>query len=708
MIRKILSACVLLFLFAANSFPQGYLVIGKDSTYIITDSLYFETDEVVVTGTRVNKKIIDIPYPVTRISNAEYRFEKKTSINDVLTTVPGVFMQSRYGNHDVRISIRGYGSRSNSGIRGVRILLDGIPESEPDGQTRIEAVDFQSVGSIEIVKGNSSSLYTNAPGGVVNFISDINFKNSFLTQFNEVGSFGLRRNGIKLGLRTPGYGLMMTYTYHNFEGFREHSQDYWHVFNTVLETKPDNWSNFQMLFYAAVGTIKLPGSLTLTQMEENRNQAAANERNFDFYRRSNKGRIAFRYSTKLDEANKNELEITGYGTIKYFERAQRTIRVFDRYGLGATARYINRGSIAGKQNEFSVGGDLFYQAGPIADFQNISGQKTDQLHSLTDDVMANAGYYITNNTELYNNQLFLLLTGRYDNISFRVKDQLAGFKSAERVFNDFTPKAALNFKLSPNWSVYGSYGLSFDVPASNEMDDFTGVTHINQELQPQRSRNIELGTKGSFNNSDSYYFSRVSFEFTLFNTVINDEIVPFDINGDVFYRNSAKTNRGGVELGLSAVLLPGLNAGLSVTYSDFSYDKYTARSIDASGIASDTDFSGNEVPSVPKLNTSFTLGYSRLITENMIGFAKGQIQTASGMYVNDANTAKTGEYTLASVTLGTEFYFDDFSLILSGGGMNLFDRQYIGFININATGGRFYEAGEPRNFFGNLTLTYRL
>lgn len=437
-------------------------------------------------------------------------------------------------------------------------------------------------------------------------------------------------------------------------------------------------------------------------------QAAANEKNFDFYRRSNKGRIAFRYSTKLDEANKNELEITAYGTIKYFERAQRTIRIFDRYGLGATARYINRSVLAGRENEFSFGGDVFYQTGPISEFQNISGQKTDNLLGLTDDVIANAGYYFTNNTNLYNKQLYLLLTGRYDNVSFRIKDQLAGYRSAERVFNEFTPKAALNYKLSQNWSLYGSYGLSFDVPAGNELDDFTGATHINQDLQPQKSRNIEIGTKGSFAFPEQYYFSRVSFEFTLFNTVIRDEIVPFDINGDVFYRNSAKTNRNGVELGASTALIPGLNAGLSLTYSDFTYDEYLARSIDAAGITTDTDYSGNEVPSVPRLNASFTLGYNRLITGNMIGFAKTQIQTVTGMYVNDANSSKTSDYTLASVTLGTEIYFDKFSLILSGGGMNLFDRQYIGFININATGGRFYEAGEPRNFFGNLTLTYRL
>ena len=155
------------------------------------DSIKYETDEVIVTGTRTNQKIIDIPYSVVRINSTQYKFDKSSFINDVLNAVPGVFMQSRYGNHDVRISIRGFGSRSNTGIRGVRILLDGIPESEPDGQTRIEAIDFNSLGSIEVVKGNSSSLYTNAPGGVVNFISDINFSKSFAAQFNEIGSFEL-------------------------------------------------------------------------------------------------------------------------------------------------------------------------------------------------------------------------------------------------------------------------------------------------------------------------------------------------------------------------------------------------------------------------------------------------------------------------------------------------------------------------------------
>src|SRR6058998_851175 len=101
------------------------------------DSLNYAIDEVVVIGTRATERIIDIPYSVFKVDRRELSIGKKISAKDVLADVPGLFLQSRYGNHDLRISIRGFGTRSNSGVRGVRILQDGIPESEPDGETVI-------------------------------------------------------------------------------------------------------------------------------------------------------------------------------------------------------------------------------------------------------------------------------------------------------------------------------------------------------------------------------------------------------------------------------------------------------------------------------------------------------------------------------------------------------------------------------------------
>ena len=92
----------------------------------------YQVNPIVITGTRTKKRIIDVPYAMDRVelSDPVLKYERKVTVDDVLREIPGLFLQSRYGNHDVRISMRGFGSRSNTGIRGVRILLDGIPESE--------------------------------------------------------------------------------------------------------------------------------------------------------------------------------------------------------------------------------------------------------------------------------------------------------------------------------------------------------------------------------------------------------------------------------------------------------------------------------------------------------------------------------------------------------------------------------------------------
>jgi iron complex outermembrane recepter protein len=383
-----------------------------------TNVMKFQTDEVIVTATRLNQKSIDVPFSVYNLNMQNFRFERKISVSDVLVSVPGVFMQSRYGNHDVRISIRGFGSRSNSGIRGVRILLDGIPESEPDGQTRIEAIDFNAVGNIEVVKGNSSSLYTNAPGGVINFVNNFHYPSSFITQYNEMGSYGLRRNGLQLGLKGNNYNLLTTYTYHSFEGFRAHSQDYWHVLNTVFQTFPSDMSRLEILGYFVNGLIKLPGSLNKAEFEANPYQSAKRETDYDYRRITKKGRVAFRFNNIINEFH--EFEVTGYGTIKYFERTQRDFRIMNRYGVGGTAKYSGHYNLFNLPNTVSAGADLFYQAGPVENYPNIFGVRQDDLQSLTDETISNVGVFLSNSTRL-TEQFSLLLTARFDKVIFDIK-----------------------------------------------------------------------------------------------------------------------------------------------------------------------------------------------------------------------------------------------------------------------------------------------
>lgn len=688
--------------------------VSSSSPELTQDTLHFVLDEVVVTATRTEKKIIDIPYSVQQIDNRRFRFERRVAVNDVLGTVPGLFLQSRYGNHDVRISIRGFGSRSNSGIRGVRILLDGIPESEPDGQTRIEAIDFNSVGRIEIVKGNSSSLYTNAPGGVINFINDIDFHRSFVTQFNEIGSFDLRRNGIKFGIRSGNTRFLTTYSYHNYRGYRRHSSDFWHILNTVLETTPGELSRLQILGYFVGGRIRLPGSLTREQFAADPFQPNPREVDRDTKRISKKGRLGLRFQAYLDARRHHEVEITGYGTIKYFERASGVYRIINRYGLGSSFRYVHRRRLFGRSYEFSVGGDLLYQTGPIEWYENINGRKSDILNALTNEAIANVGFYFQNTLYLIPDRLSVMITGRYDKVVFDQKDQLLAVRSAKRRFQAFTPKVALNLKLSPYVAVYTSYGRSFDSPAGNEMDNYPLSSNpnslLNPDLKPQKSRFFEMGIKGNAYYRGTRWFNRFYWEATFFHYIIDDEIVPFEVFGDVFFRNSAQTRRTGLELGGHVEIVPGLRLESAYTFSDFVYRRYLARSIefDARGNLQilDREFSGNGVPSVPRHNLSLSLALEHKFSRRVTGFTKAGFRHVSAMWVDDRNTEKNPAFSLANLTIGLDVWFRPFNLLISGGINNLFNRTHAAFININSARKEFYEAGEPRHYFINVNLGY--
>jgi iron complex outermembrane receptor protein len=621
-----------------------------------------------------------------------------------------MFLQSRYGNHDVRIAIRGFGSRSNSGIRGVRILLDDIPESEPDGQTRIEAIDFNSIGRIEIVKGNSSSLYTNAPGGVVNFINDVDFPRSFGVQFNQFGSFGLRRNGFKAGVRTDKYGFVTTYSYQNYNGYRVHNNENWHIFNTVLEVHPGDNTSLKILGYFVDGLIKLPGSLTKDEFEEDPYQADQRQVDRDSKRISTKGRLGVRFNTKFGSSLNNEIEITTYGTIKSFDRPSSEYKIINRNGIGLTAHYANRTGIFGMQNEFAIGADIFLQPARIEYYANINGQKGDQLIQLEDEGINNTGFFISDNFELIKEKMFVLISGRYDYVAYNLTEETLPSRTDERTFEAFTPKIALNYKLTPHIAVYTSFGFSFDSPAKNELDPLDPVDLYNPELQPQESKNFELGIKGNMVSYDAQFFRNILFEATFFNINIDNEIVPFEVLGDVFFRNAAETNRLGLELGTRLEIFERLQFIFSYTYSNFTYNSYSAKTIDIDStgnfVESEEDFSDNIVPSVPEHNIFMSFAYSYPFTTNVNGFLKFSYMGISGLWVDDANSDKTDAYNLLNSVLGFDMKFGSFNLLVSAGVNNIFDLVYVGFTNTNSADKRFYEAGAPRNYFTSLNLGY--
>lgn len=701
--KKTISFIVVIFAFIIGEvFSQEIMEV---------DTTIYETQEIIITGTRTLRKIIDIPYSVERLDKKEIERSSGIGINALFGSIPGIFTQSRYGNHDVRISIRGFGSRSNTGIRGVRILQDDIPESEPDGQTRIEAIDFNALGSIEIVKGNSSSLYTNAPGGVVNFKSDLGFNKTFLTLHNEFGSYGLRQNGLKAGIITNDMRFLLSYSYRNYDGYRAHSQEYQNITNAALQTYMSNNTTVTILLNSAIGLIKLPGSLKKSEYVLDPNMANAQDVSRDSKRFSRKGRLAVRVNSFFGKHNNNEIEFTGYGAIKDFDRVARTYRLFSRYGIGGSFRYINRSEIGSFFNEFSLGSDVYYQTGPISEYNNINGTKGDQLVAQSDETISNFGFYFQDQISVIKNKLDLLLTGRYDKVMFKSNDLLLAIKNSERTFDKFTPKFAINYKFTNMLAAYASFGLGFDTPAGNEMDNFPFSTDggqglLNPDLKPQTSKNFELGFKGNIFSEKRNFFNNIFLELTGYYLIIDDEIVPFVVDNTVYYRNAAKTDRKGIEFGLKTEVIKGLTFRSAYTFNDFIYDNYNALTIDANGNQSTKIYNGNVVPSVPKHNISVDLMYDYNFTKNVRGFVKGNYSYIDKMFVNDANTENAESYILLNSLIGVDVSYKGFSLLANIGINNITDKQYVAFININDANGRYYESGPKRNFFGTLNLGY--
>src|ERR1035437_1161246 len=702
-LRLLLFAPAFLYLFTFPVFPQE-----KEKK----DSLKYEIQEVTVLGTRTLEKIIDLPFSVFRVDKKELAYGRKVSAKDVLADVPGLFLQSRYGNQDLRISIRGFGTRSNSGIRGVRILQDGIPESEPDGETVIDAVDFNSLGGVEVVKGNLSSLYANAPGGVINFISDLYFPQDYSTVINQVGKFGYRQNGFKLGLKNGNNRFLLSYNYRNLDGYRQHSKEYQHLVNLVYEGYMDR-ATLTILGNFVNGLIKLPGSLTREEFFADPFQANPLAVSFDFKRITKKGRIGVRYKLEFDEADKNEIEITGYGDIKELERTDNQFYTLEtRYSLGSFLRYTNRTELFGRNNIFTCGMDYAYQSGPISDFDNIHGNKGISVQNEYSESLSNIGFYLLNHFNVVPDRFDIFLSGRFDRNVY-AKDIFIpyGFTDTTRIFQKFAPKIAFNYKLSQSIALYTSYGIGFDFPALTELANTPLSSNIkysmNPDLNVQKSGNFELGIKGNIINPVKKFMRKLFFEFTFFDYVIRDEIVPFTINQNTYFRNAAKTNRLGIEAGVKSEPFEGVELTINYTITDFKYLNYPTVKFTTSGIEY-KDYTGNYVPSVPRNILNFILNYEFEILDNLSILLLWDCDYISSMWVNDENSEIASPFFYGNAMAGINYSSNKFNAVLYIGAGNIFDKRYSGFININDYNGQYYETGEPRNFYSGLNISYKL
>ncbi len=676
------------------------------------DSLKYETEELVITGTRTYEKIIDIPFSVFRVDKKELDFGKKVSAKNVLADVPGLFLQSRYGNKDIRVTIRGYGTRSNTGVRGVKILQDGIPESEPDGETVIDAIDFTSLGGVEVAKGNLSSIYGNSPGGVVNFLSDIYFQKNFFTSNNQFGQYGFLQNGGKLGIMTNDYRFFMSYNYRNLKGYREHSGEYGHLVNAVYEGYLGAKSTISLYGNYVCGINRIPGSLTQEQFDADPMQARDLAISQDFRNESKKGRLAVRFKTMFGKSNNSELEVTGYGGVKdYMKTDDESYMISNRNSFGGMLRFTNKSVLGKNNNMFTVGMDYAFQSGPRTFFENINGRKGLTVIDQFEDVQSSVGVYVEDQYEILKDKSNLFFSSRYDYVNLSKNSmQFHGLTDTSRSFNNFTPKLGINYKLTPYIALYSSYGIGIDIPAVSELDNNYTTSNtrytLNPDLKPQTSQNFELGIKGNILNKGEEFMRKVKFELTFFNYVIQNEIVPFTINQNTFFRNATRTNRTGLECGFFCEPFEETELVFNYTLTNFKYTDYKAVIHGPSGDVTE-DYNGNFVPSIPRHIFNLIFNYEYEISDNINGLLQWDCDFLTKMYANDGNTATSPGYFYGNVMAGINITTGKLNTIFYVGANNIFDKRYVGYININDFFGRYYETGEPRSIYSGLNVSYK-
>ncbi|HEU5171271.1 MAG TPA: TonB-dependent receptor [Gemmatimonadales bacterium] len=674
-----------------------------------------------MTATRRPESPFATPAAVTRVRPEGAFGRNGTGLDAALRLVPGVLVQSRSGSQDVRLVIRGFGARgagdrSNSGTsRGVRVLVDGFPETEPDGRTSFDGLDLAAIEDIEVVRSNASAVWGNAAGGVVSVSTLPAVARPGGEARTMVGGFGLRRyvarGGAPLGPGATAYG---TFVRSFFDGWREHSASDRALLNLGAGTGVGARTRLSAHLLGTISDFRIPGPLTRAQVAANPSQANATYGARDERRFNRVARLGL--SARHGEGGPWSLSTTLFAAPKDLTRSERgTFREFDRWHFGGSV--VGRGSVGyggAARGVVSAGVDEAYQNGP-GRFWTLTpaGGRGDTLVADQREGANNFGVFAEHALEL-GGRLSLTTAARYDVIRYDYEDRLDARLDAAKSFARVTPKVGLNFRLAQAHSVYASVGGGVEAPAGNETDPPATfgqdtVTGLNPLLEPIVSTTWELGTRHTLAPARGP-LRALSYDAAVYYTRVRNEIVPY--RGGSFYLSAGRVRRAGAELGLRAELAGGVSLASALTWSDNRYTEYVVDSVHYGHPGRTADFSGNRIVGVPDVTAGAQIGWEP-------GFAAPlgwqiSLDASGGYWADDANTVRVDGYALWSLTLGLR------NPLAIGGGLavagfvtvaNLFDRAHVAsaFLNPDVVNGIpvAFEPGLPRHVLVSFSLSYR-
>ena len=653
------------------------------------DLLMTETE-----SARSPSRLLETPLSISVVSAEEILDGRPAETLDLaLQLVPGVLAQSgRNFAQDSRISIRGYGARAAFGVRGIKLLVDGVPNTLPDGQSELDSIELAFVERIEVVRGPVSSLYGGGAGGVISISTLAPTEEPTHALRVLFGSHHLSRYAATTTGSMAGTGYALGLARTRISGYRDHSRAEQTVFLAKLERDlPDGTSAVLEFSSVSAPEAQDPGGLNQGEVDMDREAARGQNVVRDAGEDLDQQKLSLRLRRHFGADR--ELVAMGYTLWRNFDNKLPIDRQvdLDRRVFGGSAIYRD----TSRRIRWMLGVDYDEQRDVRENFQNLAGTRGMQTLHQSETVRA-FGAFAEAEVKL---ECGLGFVGglRYDWTEFVVGDRFVnqvpsnGDSSDRERFRHVSPRFGVFWSRVPALFAYANLASAFVVPTTTELAAPPGGGGFASDLDPETTLGFELGAKGVLRE-------RFFYDVVVFDLRLRDVAVPFGTMGGVtLFRDAGKVRRRGAEVAFSLLLAEGLSARGSYTYADYEYRDY-----DALGPTGVIEFDGKREP-----NTSRHVFGGELRLERPSGFfASLLVRDYSDLYTNDANTAESDGATLSELRMGWHIDRGDAVLTPFFGVRNWSDVEYDGSIRPNAFGGRYYEPAPEVELYAGVELTW--
>lgn len=650
-------------------------------------------DSLRVEALRAPLHLARAPLAASVVGAAELRRGRPgLALEEGLRLVPGLQVDNRFNfAQGERISVRGFGARAQFGVRGVKVLLDGIPATLPDGQTQLTHIDPAALERAEVLRGPASALYGNAAGGVLYLQTQAPFEQPLAQRLRfTAGSDGLARLHQRIGGRSGAASYQLQLSRLRYGGFREHAsaEQQW----AGLRLGYDGTRDHLLLLLDGVDyAAESPGALPDSLLRADR--GAAWPRNLA-QRTGEDGRqaqLGLRWRRTLPAA---ELELVGYALRRTLDNPIPTAVIDLARWAGGVRALLRARAASPRAPQWAAGLDADLQRDRRVNYQNRAGERGARTLDQRERVrgLGLFGQLVVPATP----RLDVLGGLRYDHVGFRADDRLVGAAdpddSGRRGMGALSPSLGVQYRAGRALQLYANLATAFETPTTTELVNRPeGAGGLNPELQPQRTRSVEVGLRGGRGASLRY-------ELAAYRAEVSDALVPFQVPGSEgrdFFRNAGRARHRGLEASARLGLTPALSASAAYTLTDAVFRRYAVRG---------EVFDGNRLPGVAPQRATLVLAYA----PRADAFAELELRAASRTPVNDANRAHSPGYALLDVRLGHPgIRLWRARLAPFAGAANLLDRAYNASVVVNAFGARYYEPGPGRTWHLGAELTVK-